>query len=161
MRVSAARLASQDQARPQEAAQAARWEAVAARAAAELASAPAQDVIAWAVETFGDRLCITSSMTDAVIIHLAASVKPGLDVIFLAGRDPAGGYDQIVFVGRRGERIDQRSGAIGLDTEVGHGAADPAQQCRQHDPVGIVDRARWQRHTRLAHLISGRKQRYA
>ena len=56
---------------------------LAAAAARDLADAPAQDVIAWATETFSDRVCITSSMTDAVIIHLAASVKPGLDVIFL------------------------------------------------------------------------------
>ena len=56
---------------------------LAAAAARDLADAPAQDVIAWATETFGGRVCITSSMTDAVIIHLAASVKPGLDVIFL------------------------------------------------------------------------------
>jgi phosphoadenosine phosphosulfate reductase len=56
---------------------------LAAAAARDLAGAPAQDVIAWATETFGARVCITSSMTDAVIIHLAASVKPGLDVIFL------------------------------------------------------------------------------
>jgi phosphoadenosine phosphosulfate reductase len=56
---------------------------LAAAAARDLAEAPAQDVIAWATETFGDRVCITSSMTDAVIIHLAASVKPGLDVVFL------------------------------------------------------------------------------
>jgi phosphoadenosine phosphosulfate reductase len=52
-------------------------------AAAELADASASEVITWATETFGDRLCITSSMTDAVIIHLAAAVKPGIDVIFL------------------------------------------------------------------------------
>ena len=56
---------------------------LAAAAARDLTGAPAQDVIAWATETFGGRVCITSSMTDAVIIHLAASVKPGLDVIFL------------------------------------------------------------------------------
>jgi phosphoadenosine phosphosulfate reductase len=56
---------------------------LAAAAARDLADAPAQDVIAWATETFGARVCITSSMTDAVIIHLAASVTPGLDVIFL------------------------------------------------------------------------------
>ncbi len=52
-------------------------------AAADLADAPASEVIVWATETFGDRLCITSSMTDAVIIHLAAAVRPGIDVIFL------------------------------------------------------------------------------
>jgi phosphoadenosine phosphosulfate reductase len=83
VRASAARLTQAGQPRPQQAPEAARWQAVAVQAAADLASAPAQDVVAWAVETFGDRLCITSSMTDAVIIHLAASVKPGLDVIFL------------------------------------------------------------------------------
>ena len=56
---------------------------LAAQAAEDLAGAPAHDVIAWATETFGKRVCITSSMTDAVIVHLAASVKPGMDVIFL------------------------------------------------------------------------------
>jgi phosphoadenosine phosphosulfate reductase len=56
---------------------------LAAAAAKDLADVPARDVIAWATETFGERVCITSSMTDAVIVHLAASVKPGMDVIFL------------------------------------------------------------------------------
>lgn len=60
-----------------------RMERLAAQAAEDLAEAPAQEVIRWAVETFGDRVAITSSMTDAVIIHLAAAVQPGIDVIFL------------------------------------------------------------------------------
>ena len=58
-------------------------EKLAADAAAALAGAPAQDVIAWAAETFGSRLCITSSMTDAVIIHLASQQVPNIDVLFL------------------------------------------------------------------------------
>jgi phosphoadenosine phosphosulfate reductase len=56
---------------------------LAEQAAADLAEAPAEEVIRWATDTFGDRICVTSSMTDAVIIHLAASVKPGIDVVFL------------------------------------------------------------------------------
>ena len=48
-----------------------------------LTDAPAEDVIKWATDTFGDRICITSSMTDAVLIHLASRVRPGIDVIFL------------------------------------------------------------------------------
>jgi phosphoadenosine phosphosulfate reductase len=48
-----------------------------------LAEAPAEDVIKWATDTFGDRICITSSMSDAVVIHLASRVKPGIDVVFL------------------------------------------------------------------------------
>ena len=63
--------------------EAARRQALAAQAAKDLASAPAQDIVAWAVETFPERVCITSSMTDAVLIHLASSVKPGIAVIFL------------------------------------------------------------------------------
>jgi phosphoadenosine phosphosulfate reductase len=56
---------------------------LAERAAAELADAPAEEVIRWATDTFGSRICVTSSMTDAVIIHLAAAVTPGIDVVFL------------------------------------------------------------------------------
>jgi phosphoadenosine phosphosulfate reductase len=56
---------------------------LAEQAAEELADAPADEVIRWAVDTFGERICVTSSMTDAVIIHLASAVKPGIDVVFL------------------------------------------------------------------------------
>jgi phosphoadenosine phosphosulfate reductase len=50
---------------------------------AELELAPAEDIIEWAVATFGDRFCITSSMADAVLAHLASRVTPGIDVVFL------------------------------------------------------------------------------
>jgi phosphoadenosine phosphosulfate reductase len=56
---------------------------LAEQAAEELADASAEEIIRWATDTFGDRICITSSMTDAVIIHLASAVKPGIDVVFL------------------------------------------------------------------------------
>ena len=50
---------------------------------AELELAPAEDIIEWAAATFADRFCITSSMGDAVLAHLAAKVVPGVDVVFL------------------------------------------------------------------------------
>src|SRR6201995_4817784 len=53
------------------------------KAAEELEGSPAEDIIRWATDTFGDRICITSSMTDAVIVHLASGVRPGIDVLFL------------------------------------------------------------------------------
>jgi phosphoadenosine phosphosulfate reductase len=56
---------------------------LAEQAAEELEDASAEDVIRWATDTFGDRICVTSSMTDAVIIHLASSIRPGIDVVFL------------------------------------------------------------------------------
>ena len=56
---------------------------VALIAGPELELAPAEAVIEWAVETFGDRFCVTSSMSDSVLTHLAGRVAPGIDVVFL------------------------------------------------------------------------------
>ena len=50
---------------------------------AELELAPAESIIEWAVATFGERFAITSSMGDAVLSHLASTVAPGIDVVFL------------------------------------------------------------------------------
>lgn len=50
---------------------------------AELELAPAEDIIEWAVATFGARFCVTSSMADGVLSHLASRVAPGIDVVFL------------------------------------------------------------------------------
>jgi phosphoadenosine phosphosulfate reductase len=50
---------------------------------AELELAPAEHIIEWAAATFGERFCITSSMGDAVLAHLASKVVPGIDVVFL------------------------------------------------------------------------------
>ena len=58
-------------------------ERLAAEAAEALAGAPAEEVVTWAAETFGSRICITSSMTDAVVVHLVSQLKPGIDVLFL------------------------------------------------------------------------------
>lgn len=58
-------------------------EKLAAEAAARLNGASAEDVVRWAAKTFGDRLCITSSMTDAVIIDITSRYAPGIDVLFL------------------------------------------------------------------------------
>ena len=44
---------------------------------AELELAPAEHIIEWAVATFGDRFCITSSMGDAVLAHLASQGRAG------------------------------------------------------------------------------------
>ncbi len=52
-------------------------------AGAELELAPAEVIIEWAVATFAERFCVTSSMADAVLADLAAKVAPGIDVVFL------------------------------------------------------------------------------
>src|SRR3954451_14067944 len=40
-------------------------------------------VIRWAVDTFHPHLCLTASMTDAVLIDLAVSVEPSIEVVFI------------------------------------------------------------------------------
>ncbi len=56
---------------------------IASIAGPELELAPAEAIIEWAVETFGSRFCVTSSMSDGVLSHLASRVAPGIDVLFL------------------------------------------------------------------------------
>jgi phosphoadenosine phosphosulfate reductase len=56
---------------------------LAAHAGAALEGATPQDVLRWAVDRFGQRLVVTSSMGDGVLAHMAAAVSPGIRVLFL------------------------------------------------------------------------------
>ncbi|MCA1713070.1 MAG: phosphoadenylyl-sulfate reductase [Actinobacteria bacterium] len=58
-------------------------EQTALQAGRDLEQATAQDVLRWAVDTFGDGFAIASSMGDGLLAHLAASVAPGVDIVFL------------------------------------------------------------------------------
>jgi phosphoadenosine phosphosulfate reductase len=60
-----------------------RLKRLAEQAARDLEDAPALDVLRWASDTFGDGLCVSSSMTDAVLAHLAGTARPGVPVYFL------------------------------------------------------------------------------
>ncbi|MHA7956826.1 phosphoadenylyl-sulfate reductase [Streptomyces sp. L500] len=58
-------------------------EKLARDAGRELEDAPALEILRWAADTFGERFCVTASMADAVVAHLASRVRPGVDVVFL------------------------------------------------------------------------------
>jgi phosphoadenosine phosphosulfate reductase len=58
-------------------------EQLARRAGRQLESAPAQEIVRWAVYTFGTRFAVASSMQDAVLVHLVSQVAAGVDVLFL------------------------------------------------------------------------------
>ncbi|MFJ2624940.1 phosphoadenylyl-sulfate reductase [Streptomyces sp. NPDC087532] len=58
-------------------------EELAGRAGRELEHASAPEILRWATDTFGKRFCVTSSMEDAVVAHLASRALPGVDVVFL------------------------------------------------------------------------------
>jgi phosphoadenosine phosphosulfate reductase len=49
----------------------------------KLTGAPADEIVRWAVRATAGRICVTSSMTDALIIDIASRVMPGIDVVFL------------------------------------------------------------------------------
>ncbi|HEU5269039.1 MAG TPA: phosphoadenylyl-sulfate reductase [Jatrophihabitans sp.] len=56
---------------------------LAEQAARQLEHATAEDVLGWARDTFGEQWCVTSSMADAVVPHLASRICPGVHVVFL------------------------------------------------------------------------------
>ncbi len=51
--------------------------------AGEDVASQARAALAWAHDTFGDRLAVASSMGDEVLVHLAAAAAPGVDVLFI------------------------------------------------------------------------------
>src|SRR5690348_2294706 len=57
--------------------------ALAERGAAELDGAGADELLRWTEEHFAGNYVVASNMQDAVLVDLAAKVRPGVDVLFL------------------------------------------------------------------------------
>lgn len=58
-------------------------QALAERGAKELDGAGATELLRWTDENFGGNYIVASNMQDAVLVDLAAKVRPGVDVLFL------------------------------------------------------------------------------
>jgi phosphoadenosine phosphosulfate reductase len=56
---------------------------LAVRGAAELVDASAEELLRWTDEHFGGQYVVASNMQDAVLVEMAAKVRPGVDVLFL------------------------------------------------------------------------------
>ncbi|MHA3020793.1 phosphoadenylyl-sulfate reductase [Mycobacterium sp. BMJ-28] len=56
---------------------------LAERGAAELAGAGAEELLRWTDEHFAGEYVVASNMQDAVLVEMAAKVRPGVDVLFL------------------------------------------------------------------------------
>ena len=54
-----------------------------AAVSASMERATPEEIVRWAAATFGERLCLTTSLTDAVLVDLVARVAPGTEVVFL------------------------------------------------------------------------------
>ncbi|KQU30450.1 MULTISPECIES: phosphoadenylyl-sulfate reductase [Nocardiaceae] len=57
--------------------------AIAERGAREMDGASADELMRWTEDTFGDDYIVASNMQDGALVHLAAQVHPGVDVLFL------------------------------------------------------------------------------
>lgn len=57
-------------------------EELAARAA-EFESAPADEIISWAVESFGHRMALACSFQECAILDISVRADPGIEVIFI------------------------------------------------------------------------------
>lgn len=56
---------------------------LAKRGATELADASAEELLRWTDEHFGGRYVVASNMQDAVLVQMAAKLRPGVDILFL------------------------------------------------------------------------------
>ena len=52
-------------------------------AAADFETASPHSIVAWAAEQFGDDMILASSFQEIVLIDIAVSVKPDIEVLFL------------------------------------------------------------------------------
>jgi len=50
---------------------------------AKFETSSAGAIVEWAVERFHPHLCLTASMTDAVLIDIATKVEPSIEVVFI------------------------------------------------------------------------------
>jgi phosphoadenosine phosphosulfate reductase len=57
--------------------------AIAERGAVELDGATADELLRWTEENFAGQYVVASNMQDAVLVEMAAKVRPGVDVLFL------------------------------------------------------------------------------
>jgi len=93
---------------------------LAERAGDELEGASAHEILSWADDQFGPSWAVASSMADAVVPSLAASVRPGVDILFLDT-----GYHFAETIGTRD--------AVAATLPVNIRSIEPAQTVEQQD----------------------------
>ncbi|GGK62576.1 phosphoadenylyl-sulfate reductase [Nocardia camponoti] len=120
--------------------------AIAADGAAELGSdATAAELLAWTEKVFGLNYIVASNMQDGVLVHLAAQVHPGVDVLFLdtgyhfaetiGTRDAVEAVYGVNVINVRPEHsVDEQDKLLGKDLF----ARDAAECCRLRKVVPLT-----------------------
>jgi phosphoadenosine phosphosulfate reductase len=100
---------------------------------------PAAKIIQWAVDSFSPYLCMTASMTDAVLIDLAVKVDPAIEVVFIdTGYHFPETLETVELVRRRYGLNLRMMSVPHFDEE--HWKVDP-ENCCSAIKVGQLDRA--------------------
>jgi phosphoadenosine phosphosulfate reductase len=94
----------------------------------ELESAPATEILRWAVQTFGARFAVASSMQDAVLVHLVSQVAAGVDVLFLDT-----GYHFAETLGTRAVAVSYHVNVISLTPRQTVAEQDATEGPKLHD----------------------------
>jgi phosphoadenosine phosphosulfate reductase len=119
--------------------------AIAERGAAELDGASADELLAWTDENFGGEYVVASNMQDAVLVAMAAKVRPGVDVLFLDTgyhfAETIGTRDAVEAVyGVNVVNVTPENSVAEQDELLGKNlfASDPAACCRMRkvEPLG-------------------------
>ena len=127
---------------------------------ASFETAPAADIVAWAVETFGDGLCLAASMADAVLIDVATKVDPSIEVVFL---DTQYHFPETLATARRIEQryhLKLRVLTPGREPDdLWRTDTDACCQARKVDPLSrhMSERAAWLTGLRRAESYSRRE----
>lgn len=99
----------------------------------------AAEIVERALERFGSRLCLTASMADTVLVHLATQVDPDIEVVFL---DTGFHFSDTVLTVRRAQT------RYGINLRVERPAPDApdlfsvgTEGCCAARKVAVLDRA--------------------
>lgn len=107
-------------------------------AAAKFADAPAADVLAWAVETFGSDLSVACSMQDGVLVDLAVRADPGVEVVFV---DTGFHFAETLETARRLQaRYDLNLVTLRPGTGAAEHRVDGTDACCEARKVAALDR---------------------
>ena len=119
--------------------------ALAERGAAELGPDPsATELLRWTEDNFGSTYIVASNMQDGVLVHLAAQVRAGVDVLFLdtgyhfaetiGTRDAVEAVYGVNVINARAEQsVDEQDALLGKDLF----ARDPNECCRLRKVVPL------------------------
>ena len=100
-------------------------------------SAPATEIVAWAVDHFGSDLVVATSFQDAVLIDVVTSVAPDVEFAFI---DTGFHFPEtLAYVETVRDRYDLRLSVISAGLDPGDSPCGSATCCRRRKVEPLID----------------------